>query len=69
MSGRRGKGVNQHWSEKHLNRYVIEFGFRPNTRAKLGFTDAMRTDADLIGTIGKRLTYRRTDEAHVYFRR
>ena len=59
------KGVYQHCSEKHLNRYVTEFGFRHNTRAKLGFTDAMRTDAALIGTIGKRLTYRRTDEAYV----
>lgn len=59
------KGVYQHCSEKHLNRYVTEFGFRHNTRAKLGFTDAMRTDAVLIGTIGKRLTYRRADEAYV----
>ncbi|PZO00720.1 MAG: hypothetical protein DCF29_16555 [Alphaproteobacteria bacterium] len=59
------KGVYQHCSEKHLHRYVTEFGFRPNTREKLGFTDAMRTDAALVGTIGKRLTYRRTDEAYV----
>ncbi|MBU1325789.1 MAG: IS1595 family transposase [Alphaproteobacteria bacterium] len=59
------KGVYQHCSEKHLNRYVTEFGFRHNTREKLGFSDAMRTDAAITGTIGKRLTYRRTDEAYV----
>ena len=59
------KGVYQHCSEKHLNRYVTEFGFRHNTRALLGFDDAARTDAALKGTVGKRLTYRRTDEAYV----
>ncbi|HEY1225511.1 MAG TPA: IS1595 family transposase [Brevundimonas sp.] len=58
------KGVYQHCSEKHLNRYVTEFGFRHNTRALLGFDDAARTNAALKGTVGKRLTYRRTDEAY-----
>jgi transposase-like protein len=51
------KGVYQQCSEKHLNRYVTEFGFRHNTRALLGFNDAARTDLAIIGTIGKRLTY------------
>lgn len=59
------KGVYQHCSEKHLNRYVTEFGFRHNTRAKLGFNDTMRTDLAVLGTVGKRLTYRRTNEAYV----
>ncbi len=59
------RGVYQHCAEKHLNRYVTEFGFRHNTRQKLGFTDAMRTDLAIIGTVGKRLTYRRTNEAYV----
>ncbi|MDP3406025.1 MAG: IS1595 family transposase [Brevundimonas sp.] len=59
------KGVYQHCSEKHLNRYVTEFGFRHNTRALLGFDDSARTDEALKGTVGKRLTYRRTDEAYV----
>ncbi len=59
------KGVYQHCSEKHLNRYVTEFGFRHNTRAALGFDDGQRTDEALKGTVGKRLTYRRSDEAHV----
>jgi len=59
------KGVYQHCSEKHLNRYVTEFGFRHNTRIALGYNDTHRTDLAIAGTVGKRLTYRRTDEAHV----
>ncbi|WP_439476003.1 IS1595 family transposase [Brevundimonas sp.] len=59
------KGVYQHCSEKHLNRYVTEFGFRHNTRAALGYNDSQRTDLAILGTVGKRLTYRRTDEAYV----
>ena len=59
------KGVYQHCSEKHLNRYVTEFGFRHNTRMALGWDDSQRTDLAVAGTVGKRLTYRRTDEAHV----
>lgn len=59
------KGVYQHCSEKHLNRYVTEFGFRHNTRVALGYNDSQRTDMAVIGTVGKRLTYRRTDEAYV----
>lgn len=59
------KGVYQHCSEKHLNRYVTEFGFRHNTRVALGYNDTHRTDLAIAGTVGKRLTYRRTDEACV----
>lgn len=59
------KGVYQQCSEKHLNRYVTEFGFRHNTRAALGFNDTMRTDLAILGTVGKRLTYRRSNEAYV----
>ena len=51
------KGVYQHCSEKHLNRYVTEFGFRHNTRVALGFNDSHRTDLAIAGTVGKRLTY------------
>ena len=36
------KGVYQHCSEKHLNRYVTEFGFRHNTRIALGINDRER---------------------------
>lgn len=56
-------GTFHHVSEAHLNRYLAEFDFRYNTRADLGFTDAMRADEMLKATTGKRLTYRRTGEA------
>ncbi|MDE3023559.1 MAG: IS1595 family transposase [Pseudomonadota bacterium] len=52
------RGVYQHCSEKHLHRYVAEFDFRYNQRARLGFDDNARTDSALIGIVGKRLTYR-----------
>lgn len=56
-------GVYQHCGEAHLHRYLAEFDFRYNRRAKLGFTDQMRVDAIMAGTEGKRLTYRRIGEA------
>jgi transposase-like protein len=55
-------GVYQHCGEQHLQRYLAEFDFRANHRAKLGFTDDMRTVKVLEGIVGKRLTYRRTDK-------
>ncbi len=57
------KGVYQHCSEQHLQRYLTEFDFRYNHREKLGFNDAERRDEALTGITGKRLTYRRPDEA------
>jgi len=59
------KGVYQHCSEKHLARYVDEFAFRHNTREKLGFNDLDRAALIAKGAAGKRLTYRRTNEAYV----
>jgi len=56
-------GVYQHCGEAHLHRYLAEFDFRYNRRAKLGFTDAQRADAIMKGIEGKRLTYRRIGEA------
>jgi transposase-like protein len=56
-------GTYQHMSEQHLSRYLAEFDFRMSHRAKLGYTDDMRTDKALQGIVGKRLTYRRTDNA------
>lgn len=55
-------GTFHHVSEAHLQRYATEFDFRWNTRARLGYTDANRTDAALKGITGKRLTYRRIDQ-------
>jgi hypothetical protein len=57
------RGVYQHCREKHLHRYLAEFEFRYNNRAKLGIDDAERADAALMGVVGKRLTYRRPDGA------
>ncbi len=59
------KGVYQHCSEKHLGRYVDEFAFRHNTRAKLGYNDTDRAWAAVKGAEGKRLTYRQPDSANV----
>jgi transposase-like protein len=50
-------------SEQHLQRYVTEFEFRWNTRVALEIDDTMRAAAILKGAEGKRLTYRRTNEA------
>lgn len=54
------KGIYQHCGEKHLSRYLDEFSFRYNARQ---ISDRERTDLALKGIEGKRLTYRRTDEA------
>ncbi|HVP86094.1 MAG TPA: IS1595 family transposase [Rhizomicrobium sp.] len=56
-------GTYQHMSEQHLARYLAEFDFRMSHRARLGYTDDMRTDVALEGIAGKRLTYRRTVES------
>ena len=56
-------GVYHHVSEAHLKRYLAEFDFRYNNRAKLGINDGERATKALLGIEGKRLTYRRPDEA------
>jgi len=53
------KGIYQHCGEQHMQRYLNEFAFRHNNRAKLGIDDAMRAAIALRGIGGKRLTYRR----------
>ncbi len=53
-------GTFHHVGEQHLQRYLREFDFRYNNRAKLGVTDEERTAKALKGISGKRLTYRRT---------
>lgn len=58
-------GTFLHVSEAHLGRYLAEFDFRYSNRSGLGVNDTMRTDELLRGIGGKRLTYRRTDEAKV----
>ena len=54
-------GVYQHVDSKHLDRYLAEFDFRQNTRAKLGIDDETRADMALKGFAGKRLTYQTTN--------
>ena len=55
-------GTYQHCGEQHLDRYLAEFDFRANNRAKFGIDDAMRTEKAVKGITGKRLTYRRTNK-------
>lgn len=59
------KGIYQHCGEAHLHRYLAEFDFRYNNRTALGVSDKQRVDAIMEGIEGKRLTYRRTNEAKV----
>jgi len=51
-------GVFQHIDKKHLDRYLAEFDFRMNTRAKLGINDMQRTGIAVAGFAGKRLSYK-----------
>lgn len=56
-------GTYHHVSPQHLKRYLAEFDFRYNQRTALGVDDRARADKLLKGIVGKRLTYRRTNEA------
>jgi hypothetical protein len=50
-------GTYQHMDSRHLERYLAEFDFRFNTRAKLGIGDGEREAIAVRGAKGKRLTY------------
>ncbi len=54
------RGIYQHCGEQHLQRYVTEFDFRYNNR---NINDNERRDKALEGIAGKRLTYRRINQA------
>jgi transposase-like protein len=56
-------GQFHHVSEAHLFRYLAEADFKFNYRCALGYNDAERAAALLRGTKGKRLLYRRPNEA------
>ncbi|MBI2255277.1 MAG: IS1595 family transposase [Proteobacteria bacterium] len=56
-------GTYHHVSSEHLKRYLGEFDFRYNTRASLNIDDNMRAIEAIKGAEGKRLTYRRTNQA------
>jgi transposase-like protein len=59
------KGVYQHCGEKHLHRYIAEFDFRYSNRIALGTNDMERAEKLARGIVGKRLTYRRPNEARL----
>jgi transposase-like protein len=50
-------GVYQGVDQKHLHRYLAEFDFRQNNRARLGVNDEARAAIAVQGAAGKRLTY------------
>jgi transposase-like protein len=56
-------GIYQHCGEQHFQRYLDEYTFRWNTRVKLGIHDAERARIAMAMGNGKRLTWRRTEEA------
>ncbi|MFC3071043.1 IS1595 family transposase [Phenylobacterium soli] len=56
-------GTFHHVSEAHLARYLAEFDFRYSHRSGLGVNDGQRAELILQNIEGKRLTYRRSDEA------
>jgi hypothetical protein len=56
-------GTFHHISEQHLQLYLTEFSFRYSNRSGLGISDIDRAALTLNGIEGKRLTYRRPDEA------
>lgn len=53
-------GVYQHVDQRHMPRYLAEFDFRQNTRARLGVDDEQRAEIAVQGAAGKRLTYQTT---------
>jgi transposase-like protein len=55
-------GTYHHVSQQHLKRYLVEFDFRYNVREALGVDDSERMSRAIPGIVGKRLTYRRTNE-------
>lgn len=58
------RGIYQHCGEAHLHRYLAEFDFRYNRRTALDVSDAERAEDLLRMARGKRLTYRRTNQAN-----
>ena len=57
------RGTYTFCGEQHLQRYLAEFQFRYNNRSGLGVSDGERAAMILKGVEGRRLTYRRLDEA------
>ncbi len=60
------RGVYQHCSEQHLQRYLDEFDFRYSNRSALGVEDAERTARAIKGAEGKRLTFLCSPRDYLY---
>jgi hypothetical protein len=58
------RGIYQHCTSDHLQRYLSEFDFRYNNRSALGVEDTERAELLLKGIGGKRLTYKRPASSH-----
>ena len=63
FSSAASNGIYHHVSQQHLKRYLAEFDFRYNNRVALGVEDVERAAKIVRGASGKRLMYRRTNEA------
>ena len=64
-------GVYHHVSEAHLKRYLAEFDFRYNNRAKLGVSDGERAAKALlgIGCLTKPRTHKQKAKRFVQWRK
>ena len=51
------RDIYQPCSERHVERYLVEFDFRYSNRIALGVDDTRRAETALQGVRGKRLTY------------
>lgn len=58
------RGIYQHCSSDHLQRYLTEFDFRYNHRSSTGIEDAERAELLLKGISGRRLTYQSSAQTH-----
>lgn len=55
-------GTYHHVSATHLKRYLAEFDYRYNERKGLGVSDFERFSKSVKGIVGKRMTYRRSNQ-------
>ena len=58
------RGVYQHCAEKHLHRYLAEFGFADSHREATGSDDTARADRILKGVVGKRRPTNQLSRGH-----
>lgn len=56
-------GTYQHCGSQHLHRYTAEFDFRYTHRIATGIDDVARAAIAVAGTVGRRLTYKKSHVA------